>query len=394
VKRPAPTAGALHAALLPWYAANARDLPWRRTRDPYAIWLSEVMLQQTRVATVVPYWERFQARFPDVRALAAAPDDEVLALWSGLGYYARARNLLRCARAVVERHGGSFPANLEELRDLPGFGPYTAAAVGSLALGLDAAVVDGNVARVLCRLLGWRAGAEEAKKLAEAVAPSLLPGGRAAAWNQALMDLGATICTPAGPACLVCPARASCVASAEGDPSRFPLPKRRRERTRLHLAAIVVRDGDAVWMVRREAEGLFGGLWEPPSVAAGLDQSASEAALRLAASLGADTPAAVGSVKQTLTHRDVEVEVFAAQADAVPDGVRRVTAEGLRGLGLSSLAAKVLRAGGFAPAGGHGRRAKASTRHEPSLESVPEQPSDRSRPPTGGLPRGRVGPRR
>lgn len=355
--------------LLDWFDRHRRDLPWRRTKDPYAIWLSEIMCQQTQVATAVPYWERFLARFPDVGALAAAPLDDVLALWSGLGYYARARNLHLAAKAVVEQHGGSFPSSLEGLLSLPGFGPYTAGAVGSIAMGLDTPLVDGNVARVLCRLEGWELGAEAAREKAWEIAPELVAKGRAGDWNQALMELGATVCTPASPACDGCPLRPHCAAARRGEPAKYPLPKERRPRKLLRFAALAIRDGEAVLLVRRADKGLFGGMWELPSIE--VDAGSGEAAVRaLARDLGTRrSPERVGAVAQALTHRDVQVDVFTvvASLQELPEGGRWVLPDELPTLGLSTLAVKTLLAAHVQVPAGHGRRKSAPSPRQRTL---------------------------
>jgi A/G-specific adenine glycosylase len=354
-------ANGLQAPLLGWFRANQRDLPWRRTKDPYAVWISEVMCQQTQVATVIPYWERFLSRFPTVRSLAAAPVDDVLALWSGLGYYARARNLHRAAEAVVERHGGQFPAEVAALLALPGFGPYTAGAVGSIALGLDVPLVDGNVARVLCRVQGWELGGEAAREKAWEVAPSLVPAGEAGDWNQALMELGATICTPA-PRCEACPVRGLCVAVKQGDPAKYPLPKARRPRKLMRLVALAVRDGEAVLLLRREGKGLFGGLWELPSVPVEAEAAASAISAAKALFSRKASVSLLGHVSATLTHRDVEVDVYAASGQGFrpPEGARFVRPSELPTLGLSTLAVRVLHAAQVPVPDGHGRRRAAS----------------------------------
>jgi len=361
----APPASPLAGLLLPWFRARKRDLPWRRTQDPYAVWVSEVMLQQTQVATVIPYYEKFLARFPTVFALAAAPLDDVLAHWSGLGYYARARNLHKAAAAVVGRHGGVLPRDVALLRDLPGFGPYTAGAVGSIALGLDAALVDGNVARVLCRIEGWEAGNEEALLRAWARAPQLLPRGEAGDFNQALMELGATVCTPASPRCGGCPAASLCLSVRRGDPARYPLPKVRKPKKLLALAAVAVRDAEGrLLVVRNDASRLFGGLWNLPCVELGPDGVGHEAA---AAHLRRLTGAAlrlerVGVVEQTLTHREVRVELFRADAPVDEAAEGRFVAEAeLPVLGLSTLAAKLLASAGASLPEGHARRRAVRT---------------------------------
>ena len=217
------------AALLGWYDANKRAMPWRRTKDPYRIWLSEVMLQQTTVATVIGYFERFLERFPDVRALARADEAAVLRLWAGLGYYSRARNLHRAAKAVVEEHAGRFPRTLQGLRSLPGVGRYTAAAVASIAFGLPAELVDGNVIRVYARLFALR-GDPRSPALQEKVwtlAAEHLDHGRPGDWNQALMELGATVCSPVGPECGRCPLSKSCLARKRGLQDSIPVQNHR-----------------------------------------------------------------------------------------------------------------------------------------------------------------------
>lgn len=337
----------LQSTLLDWFAREKRDLPWRRTTDPYAIWLSEVMLQQTQVVTVIPYWERFIARFPTLHALAEAPVEDVLALWTGLGYYARARNLHRAAQVLVERHDGIFPDDLAALEALPGFGPYTAGAVASLALGMDAALVDGNVARVLCRVEGWELGSEEARARSWKHAPTLLPAGRCGDWNQALMELGATVCTPANPRCDVCPVASLCRAAIRGEPGRFPLPKVRPEKKLLRLSVLAVRDESGrVLLRRREERGLFGGLWELPGVEIDPSENAPHAASELAAELltGRIRLESMGSVSRTLTHRRVEAEVFEAHGGRLrpeADG-RWIAPPELPNLGLSTFAVKTL----------------------------------------------------
>jgi len=236
--------------LLDWFAANARDLPWRKNRSAYRVWLSELMLQQTRVDTVVGYYRRFLRRFPSLNALAAAPLDDVLKQWEGLGYYARARNLHKAAKVVKEQHGGRFPRTAAELRTLPGIGPYTAAAIASLAFGEDVAVVDGNVIRVLARLMAYdvEVSTAPAKRQFQGWADQLLPPGRAAAFNEAMMELGATVCLPNGaPRCDVCPLRKVC-----------PVPT-------VVVGAAVIRDRRGrVLIAQRKPEGLLGGLWEFP----------------------------------------------------------------------------------------------------------------------------------
>ena len=257
---------AVPTPLLAWYRRHRRDLPWRRTRDPYAIWVSEIMLQQTQVATVMPYFERFIAAFPDVRALAEAPLGQVLKQWEGLGYYSRARNLHRAAKRITREHGGRLPATAEALRALPGIGPYTAGALASIAFGLDEPVLDGNVARVLCRVFRIRANPRAAPTQGKLwrLARRLIPKGQAGLLNQALMDLGATVCLPRGPRCAVCPLAALCLARAHGEQAALPVKARSRPVPHYDVAAGVIRRGRHILIDRRPPEGLLGGLWEFP----------------------------------------------------------------------------------------------------------------------------------
>jgi A/G-specific adenine glycosylase len=345
----------------------ARDLPWRRTRDPYAIWLSEVMLQQTRVETVIPYYERFLARYPTVADLAGATLDQVLSLWSGLGYYRRARVLHLAAREVTERYGGAFPAEAAGLRDLPGVGAYTAGAIASIAFDRREALVDGNVARVLARLEGIDddiKSAAGARRL-WAAAARLVPAERPGRFNQALMELGATVCTPRSPRCDACPVDGACAARAAGREEELPVISPKREAPSVAMVAAVVRAGRRVLLARRAEGGLFGGLWEPPmveapSLAAALPLLAAagvgEAAGREGAAGSPALPAAlreVGRVRHILTHRRLEVTV--ARAEVAAPWRRRAKladpyekAEWLDpdevDLGISKLARKILSA--------------------------------------------------
>lgn len=256
--------------LIAWQREAGRQaLPWQNTRDPYRIWLSEIMLQQTRVSTVIPYYLRFLERFPDVAALAGAQADEVLALWSGLGYYGRARRLQRCAQVVLERHAGAFPDNEGELAALPGIGPSTAAAIAVFAYGRRAAILDGNVRRVLCRFLGVREDprrrAVEQRLLEHARA--MLPRRELERYTQGLMDLGALVCTPRRPACERCPVATSCQAAAAGDAERLPVRAARRALPVRRVTLLVVCDGARVLLERRPPAGIWGGLWSLPESA-------------------------------------------------------------------------------------------------------------------------------
>ena len=312
---PAPEhLSAVRAPLLGWYDRNKRDLPWRRTKDPYAIWLSEVMLQQTQVSTVIPYWERFLARFPTALALAAAPLDEVLAGWKGLGYYSRARNLHRAAQEVVSRFGGRLPSTAAELLTLPGFGRYTAGAVASIAFDEQAPLVDGNVARVLSRLFEVEGlpGEREREATLWALATALVTGERPGDFNQALMEHGATTCRPESPLCLLCPVRGACLAFRKGRVDELPPAKVRTAPKKLTLALAVWPHAGTLLFARRADAGLFGGLWELPAAEVDETLSEAEAAIRLAAALGAEVKleAALGTVKRQLTHRDLTLRLL------------------------------------------------------------------------------------
>lgn len=305
----------IHRRLLAWFDRHRRDLPWRRSRDPYRVWLSEMMLQQTQVATVIPYYQRFLARFPSVFDLAAAPLDDVLRLWSGLGYYARARNLHRAAVEVATRRGGRFPDTVEGLRTLPGIGDYTAGAIASIAFGRRAAIVDGNVARVLARMFAVeedvRAG--PGRQRLWQVAECLAPARRCGDFNEALMELGATVCLPRDTArCAECPLKRECRAHAEGRTAELPAAARRAlVRAETHAVAAIACDGR--WLaVRRREGGLWGGLWELPTAVVN-GESPRRAAIALTESLVGAPPIApqpFGEVAHQLTHRSVRFVGF------------------------------------------------------------------------------------
>jgi len=309
------TPGPARAVLLRWYDRHRRDLPWRRTRDPYAIWLSETMLQQTRVETVIPYYERFLERFPSVRDLADAEPEDVTGLWAGLGYYSRARRLHAAARAVVEEHGGELPSDAEGLRRLPGVGRYTAGAVASIAFERPEPVVDGNVARVLCRWRGLRedvSGRAVQERLWEEAA-ALAAGARPGDLNQALMELGATVCTPKRPACPACPLRRSCDAHRRGDAEDLPRKARAAPPRRMEAVAAWLPRRGRVLAVRRPPQGLLGGLWELPGGALGEDEEPAAGvrrALREAVGLSVERAQPVGTVEHVFTHRRLRLHVF------------------------------------------------------------------------------------
>ncbi len=262
----------LAARVQRWQRSHGRHgLPWQGTRDPYRVWLSEVMLQQTQVGTVLAYYDHFLQRFPDVQALAAAPQDDVLALWSGLGYYSRARNLHRCAQAVVALHGGRFPRSSEDLTTLPGIGRSTAAAIAAFCFGERVAILDGNVKRVLSRALGFGedlASGPAVQRLWQR-AQDLLPEKGVDVYTQGLMDLGATVCTLRKPRCDACPLQADCVAYRQGQPLAYPVKTRKLKRGRRHNALLMLQRGDRVLLVQRPQTGVWAGLWSLPEFADG-----------------------------------------------------------------------------------------------------------------------------
>lgn len=293
--------------ILRWYAENGRELPWRKTSDPYAVWLSEIILQQTRVAQGRAYWERFMERFPTVEALAAASEDEVLRLWQGLGYYSRARNLHAAARQVVSL--GGFPGTLEGIRSLKGVGDYTAAAIGSIAFGLPAAVVDGNVYRVLARYFGIATpvGTTQAKKEFTALAQRLLPADAPAAFNQGMMDFGATVCTPVNPLCLSCPLQPSCQAFLSGRVDLLPVRQATAKPVERHLTYVYVRFAGQVILHRRGPGDIWQGLWEP----------------WLTDAVPAGARPVARSVRHQLTHRTLLADLWLwepADRPALPEG--------------------------------------------------------------------------
>ena len=305
----------LRDRLLAWYTRNRRDLPWRHTRDPYAIWISEAMLQQTRVETVVPYYERFLAAFPDVEKLASADLDDVLGHWAGLGYYTRARNLKRAAEDVVSLHDGTLPDEVDALQTLPGIGRYTAGAIASIAFDRPAPIVDGNVARVLCRVFAIEGapGEREVQKRLWAEAEALARGPRPGDLNQALMELGARVCTPRPPHCGACPIADLCRALAEGRVDELPhaTPTKTPKKERL-VAALLVRRGRAL-AVRSPDSGRLGGLWElPGGPLTGLSRGLEAARELIESRVGLEVSALrrTGRFDYAFTHRQLDVQVF------------------------------------------------------------------------------------
>jgi A/G-specific adenine glycosylase len=315
---------ALRAALLAWYDAQARDLPWRTgphqgragvRSDPYRVWLSEVMLQQTTVPHATPYFLDFTRRWPTVGDLAATPDGDLMAAWAGLGYYARARNLLACARAVASEHGGVFPDTEAGLLALPGVGAYTAAAVAAIAFDREANVVDGNVERVMARLFAVEAPLPDAKPELKRLAATLVTANRPGDWAQALMDLGATICRPKGPLCDRCPVSTFCAALKTGAPETYPRKTKKADRPRRHGVAYVLTRGDQMALVRRPPKGLLGGMLALPTsdwrATAWADGEAATAAPVAAAWRDR------GAIEHIFTHFALTLRVLAAEtADA------------------------------------------------------------------------------
>ncbi len=362
---------AIRRRLLRWYDAGHRRLPWRfpqRGADPYQVWLAEVMLQQTQVERVAGYYRRFLRRWPTLEALASAREADVLAAWSGLGYYARGRNLLAAAGQALQRHGG-LPASVEALRALPGFGRYTAGAVASIAFAVPAAAVDGNVARVLSRLFlvtgdpAARSTGERLWALAGALVPGMAGGGgraRPGDFNQALMELGATVCLARAPACGRCPLASLCAAREAGREREVPRPRRSPARQRLVVACAVVEHRGRLLLGRRPAPGLFGGLWAPPCVevpAGGSPRAALSAAARRSGLLLRVGPR-IALVERTLTHRDLALEAYRCDVPAArPAGPWRWAAwSRLPRLGLPTAMRALLDEVGAA--GGRGKRAQ------------------------------------
>jgi A/G-specific adenine glycosylase len=295
-------------AVLAWYAVDKRRLPWRaepgETPDPYRVWLSEVMLQQTGTASVIPYFKAFTGRWPNVGALAAAPETEVMSAWAGLGYYARARNLVACARLVALEHGGRFPASEEGLRALPGIGRYTAAAVAAIAFGRRAVVVDGNIERIVSRLHALEAPLPGARARIYALTDALTPEKGAGDFAQAMMDLGASICTPRSPSCCSCPLAPICAARRRGEPERFPVKAAKPVRPRREGVAYWLEHRGEVLLVRRPPHGLLGGMLALPT------DAPAEARWREA-----------GSVDHVFTHFALTMRLLCAETREPPEGL-------------------------------------------------------------------------
>jgi A/G-specific adenine glycosylase len=303
----------LSTKLLPWYRLHARTLPWRGHPDPYAVWVSEIMLQQTRVEAVIPYFEEWMERFPAVQALAEASEREVLNLWEGLGYYSRARNLHKAAQVVLDEFDGNLPRSVDGLRRLPGIGRYTAAAIASMAFGLDEPALDGNIRRVFARLFNVEIPADstEGEKLLWLIAAENLPKGKAGDFNQALMDLGAAICLPKNPRCPLCPLRGDCQAQKLGLQAARPVLKPKAEVPHIVHAAAVITQRGRVLLAKRPSQGLLGGMWEFPNGRVDGDPARGlPKALKTGYSLQVRAGEALGIVKHAYTHFRVTAHVF------------------------------------------------------------------------------------
>lgn len=348
-------------ALLSWFKQFQRDLPWRRAKDPYLIWVSEIMLQQTRVAAVIPFFQRFVERFPNVRALAEAHQDEVLRCWSGLGYYGRARNLQRAARKIVELHKGKFPSQEAEVLALPGVGSYTAAAVCSIAFRAKRAVLDGNVARVLARLGAIRGDVREhgrwqgLARQAQALLDPRVPGD----WNQSMMELGATVCMPRAPLCLLCPVAKFCEARKSGNPDAFPEKRKKREAVEVVLAAAVCQtpSGRSLLLAPpgkrsgqpapEDVATLVSGMWHFPTVAvrARAQAELESYVLRLTGQHSVTPPEPLRKVRHAVTYRKVVVLPFRIALASEPriSGAKAIWLENLSDLPVSNLTRKIAR---------------------------------------------------
>lgn len=363
--------------ILRWYRDRRRDLPWRRTDDPYAIWIAEVMLQQTRVDTVIPYYEKFLQRFPTVAALARAEEEEVLAAWSGLGYYRRARFLRAAAAVVRERYGGVVPRDPLELRSLPGVGRYTAGAIASISFGLREAVVDGNVERVLGRWLARNTppGNRRTREL-WSVAEALLPEGQTADWNQALMELGATVCTPRSPDCLACPAKTVCEARRSGRPESFPPSKPATTITTLPVAVAIFRHAGRVLLERHCAETPLRGSWDLPAreIPEGTDPSRwLQTTFRKELSTRLGRPVLASRATHSILTRRLLLEAWRfdlRSAVRTDPRWRWVEPRHLDGVAVSGATSKILKAAGLAIHGrSHGGTQSAAS------GSLPAKPS-------------------
>jgi len=313
----------LASRLLEWYRLNARQLPWRSNHDPYAVWVSEIMLQQTRVETVIAYYESWLKRFPTVQSLAEASERQVLSQWEGLGYYSRARNLHKAARLVMKQHSGQLPKDIQLLRSLPGIGRYTAAAIASIAFGLDEPTLDGNLRRVLARVFDVTEPADspDGERILWNLAAGNLPPGRAGDYNQALMDLGATICLPKNPRCLICPLMEMCTARQNGTQGLRPVLRAKREVPhKVYAVAVIARRG-RVLLALRPPGGLLGGMWEfPNGQVSGEPAQGLAAALRAGYGLKVRRKEALVTIDHAYTHFSLTSHVYRCELVSISDG--------------------------------------------------------------------------
>ncbi|MEA3327707.1 MAG: A/G-specific adenine glycosylase [Chloroflexota bacterium] len=330
--------------LLKWYEQNSRELPWRFVQSPYRTWVSEVMLQQTQVDTMLPYYEKWMVRFPDIVSLANASEQEVLSAWEGLGYYSRVRNLHQAARIVMDEMGGHLPQTPQGLQHLPGIGPYTAAAIASIAFGVDVAAVDGNTRRVLSRLMDVRepARSREGEEIIWAIANENLPQGQASSYNQALMDLGAMICTPKDPDCAGCPVAEQCLAKALGVQAERPVKMPRKKPPHLTVTAAVILRGEMVLLAQRPSHGLLGGMWEFPGGTFEEEDADLEACLKreIMEELGVTirVGAPFGVYKHAYTHFRITLHAFMCGI-ADDEHPRNLASDGLVWVSLTELSA-------------------------------------------------------
>ncbi|MCK4507303.1 MAG: A/G-specific adenine glycosylase [Desulfuromonadales bacterium] len=312
--------------LLVWYGKEGRDLPWRNTRDPYRIWLSEIMLQQTTVAAVIPYYKRFLTQFPTLDALTAASLDDVITLWAGLGYYSRARNLHKTACQIVSEQGGLFPDNLDSLMALPGIGRSTAGAILSIAFDKSAPILDGNVRRVLVRLFAWLEDprSSQAEKQLWLWAEALTPEEKPHDYAQAIMDLGATVCTPRDPDCDNCPLHALCLANKRGLATELPVARRQKKVPVRQQVALIISAADGLLLRQRPPEGFLGGLWEFPMIDLPPRLKADQVAARLLSELCLHgSLEKVGEIRHVYSHFKLELSVFMVNtviAECVAEG--------------------------------------------------------------------------
>jgi A/G-specific adenine glycosylase len=353
----------LRSQLLEWFAVNQRKLPWRRDRDPYRIWISEIMLQQTRVAAVIPYFEKFCSRFPDIAALAHAQEADVLRMWSGLGYYSRARNMQKAAQQIVREHGGIFPESAEAVRLLAGIGQYTTNAILSIAFGQEHAVLDGNVARVVARLVAIRGDLREARTWArlQQTADALLARKSSGDWNQAMMELGATICTPRAPQCLLCPVAKFCRARERGIQDLIPAKRKKRDTVVVTLASAILSNAQGRCILlpppksgaRKAATNdiptLVSGMWHFPTIAVGnnpereLRNYLSENFVNVK---GVPRLTPLKKVRHAVTYRAIMLLPFRVEFDRLPhiSGAKAIRLEDFASVPVSNLTRKVARA--------------------------------------------------